>query len=201
VSGGGAGDGASKRRKKKATCVVEPFTLMTLSVAAGTSVSHCVAAALTQEQVSQDVGDSDDEDEDGERASGTPCFVREQRLGAAPRRALVVQLGRWAVTSEGEAVKLGNVVALDRVLQLPIDASAVTTDARKPSSAKYRIKAAVCHRGTHPGRGHYVTYIFGDGSESWLTNDASVTTIPSDTALQTASNDTPYLVLYLPVDK
>jgi ubiquitin carboxyl-terminal hydrolase 10 len=78
------------------------------------------------------------------------------RFGQLPS-ILLLQLRRWAMTREGELVKLDNVVHLKRALQIP---RSICGDETLDNAARsYRLLSVVCHRGDTVGRGHYVTYL------------------------------------------
>ena len=96
---------------------------------------------------------------------------------------LLIHLQRFAVTAEGEAVKLDNVLHFGPRLTLPTKlfaapgtsanaASAPPSGTPSPASVggggppaggvEYRLCAAMCHRGTSTRSGHYVTYVLPD---------------------------------------
>ncbi|KPA84657.1 putative mitochondrial ubiquitin hydrolase [Leptomonas pyrrhocoris] len=78
------------------------------------------------------------------------------RFGQLPS-ILLLQLRRWAVTREGDLVKLDNAVHVKRTLQIP---RTICGDATLSSSERsYRLLSVVCHHGDAMGRGHYVTYL------------------------------------------
>ncbi|KAG5470525.1 hypothetical protein LSCM1_01769 [Leishmania martiniquensis] len=78
------------------------------------------------------------------------------RLGHLPS-ILFLQLRRWAVTREGELVKLDNVVRVKRTLLIP---RTICGDETLGNAERtYRLLSVVCHRGDAVGRGHYVTYL------------------------------------------
>ncbi|CAM42935.1 putative ubiquitin hydrolase [Leishmania braziliensis MHOM/BR/75/M2904] len=78
------------------------------------------------------------------------------RLGHLPF-ILFLQLRRWAVTREGELVKLDNVVHIKRMLLIP---RTICGDETLDNTERtYRLLSVVCHRGDAVGCGHYVTYL------------------------------------------
>ncbi|KPI90840.1 putative ubiquitin hydrolase putative cysteine peptidase Clan CA family C19 [Leptomonas seymouri] len=78
------------------------------------------------------------------------------RLGHLPS-ILLIQLRRWAMTREGNLVKLDNVVHLRRTLEIP--RSICSDETLSNAGRSYRLLSAVCHRGDAMSRGHYVTYL------------------------------------------
>ncbi|KAL7709699.1 ubiquitin hydrolase [Lotmaria passim] len=79
------------------------------------------------------------------------------RFGHLPS-ILLLQLRRWAITREGDLVKLDNTVHLKRTLQIPRNICADETLSN--AERTYRLLSAVAHRGDAVSRGHYVTYLF-----------------------------------------
>lgn len=78
------------------------------------------------------------------------------RFGQLPS-ILLIQLRRWAMTREGDLVKLDNVVHLKRTLQIP--RTICGSESLSNAERSYRLLSVVCHRGDAVGRGHYVTYL------------------------------------------
>ncbi|GET91459.1 ubiquitin hydrolase, putative [Leishmania tarentolae] len=78
------------------------------------------------------------------------------RLGQLPS-ILFLQLRRWAVTREGELVKLDNVVRIKPTLMIP---RTICRDETLCNTERaYRLLSVVCHRGDDVSWGHYVTYL------------------------------------------
>ncbi|CUF60804.1 Hypothetical protein, putative [Bodo saltans] len=138
------------------------------------------------------------------------CEVsRAQQIGALPH-ILILQLKRWAVTAEGDVVKLDNVVRIPVDLTIPQSTCsvAITGSGRGGGYRQYALQSVVCHRGggadtSASGRsagGHYVSYVTrgkqqaarDDSGPYWLCNDMKISTASHSTM----EADTPYLLFY-----
>lgn len=124
---------------------------------------------------------------------------RRQRIGSLPL-ILVIQLRRWAVTAEGESVKLDNIVDFGIDLVVPASTCAVDTSIKQRS---YQLMSVVCHRGESQSSGHYVTYVVNHGrkhggsdegvANATLCNDTKVT----QSSISAAVKDTPYFLFFM----
>ncbi|KAG5494668.1 hypothetical protein JIQ42_02283 [Leishmania sp. Namibia] len=117
------------------------------------------------------------------------------RLGHLPS-VLFLQLRRWAVTREGELVKLHNVVHIKRSLLIP---RTICVDETLGNAERaYRLLSVVCHRGDAVGRGHYVTYLVHHAATPAIfkvqarepgNQDAAIVRSPPDAATVILCND------------
>ena len=173
----GATRGAAGVGRGVTSVLVEPFSSLTVPVSCpmrpgeAPTLLDCIQHALAAEKI--------------ERADDSgKAMTRETRLGFPPPPVLLIHLQRFAVTAEGEAVKLDNVLHFGPRLTLPTKLFAAPgTSANAPPSAppspagggggsggggpaaggvEYRLCAAMCHRGTSTRSGHYVTYVLPD---------------------------------------
>jgi ubiquitin carboxyl-terminal hydrolase 10 len=174
--------------------VVEPFLTLNVPVsamnrvnpAAPPTVLDCIVSSMAKEAVDAE-----------ERV-----IRREMLFGQIPL-VLVVQLSRWAITREGEVVKLDNVVSLASKLIIPREMIFGAT-----SGAEYQLQSIICHRGNTPNSGHYVTYVLGgtsvaapavgenESATAAVANDSRVTRTTLQQALKDAEKDAPYLLFY-----
>lgn len=137
-------------------------------------------------------------------------LIKTLRLHTLPN-ILLLQLRRWAVTAEGELVKLDNVVQVRRSLQIP--RNVCTDDKLSNKDRSYRLLSVVCHRGSATGRGHYVTYLAShvanprmskgcsnaDGASSALESTSAVLcndTVLSITPLKNVEKESAYFLVY-----
>lgn len=175
---------ASTTARAVTSAVVEPFRTLAVAVSAPgrgsgatPTVADCIAHAFAREAI---------EHVDPEAAAA--AMQRRTRLGTLPT-VLIVQLQRWAVTREGDVVKLDNVVALHAKLVVPADLQSATNS--RP--VEYALRTVVCHRGHDMQSGHYVAYVVGPGGAVSLADDMRVST---SATLAAAAKDTPYMLAY-----
>lgn len=93
--------------------------------------------------------------EDRNGGTGSAEMRKQELIGTLPN-VLVIQLKRWAVTSEGDVVKIDNIVSFGPSLVMPAEVCAEKANGAERS---YTLKAVVCHRGMQAVSGHYVTYL------------------------------------------
>ena len=142
--------GGRETGKSVTSVTYEPFTILPIGVAfaARCTVDEALIHSFQQETVLDD-------------ARGVE--MKKSTVIEGLPQTLVLQVRRWAVTGDGEVVKLDNQLTFDR----PDGTRLVVPQAccaRKlpPSQRSYRLLAAVCHRGNEAQKGHYVTYLIDD---------------------------------------
>ncbi|ESL05776.1 ubiquitin hydrolase [Trypanosoma rangeli SC58] len=174
--------------KHHASVLVEGFFLLQVDV--GFSAECSLEMALERTLQSERVYDS-------ARAKDLLKTVKLLRLP----KVLLLQLRRWAVTAEGELVKLDNVVRFSKTLVLP---KSTCADATLANAARtYELVAFIAHRGSATERGHYVAYLANASlpvsavaqGKSLLTfcNDAKVQLVPLHEAVE---SEAVYLLVY-----
>ncbi|EAN80392.1 ubiquitin carboxyl-terminal hydrolase, putative [Trypanosoma equiperdum] len=132
-------------------------------------------------------------------------LVKTMKLHQLPL-VLFAQLRRWAVTAEGELVKLDNIVRFGKTLVLP---KSICSDETLSGTARtYQLVAFVAHRGSATGCGHYVTYIVNASlpenarSNSLVTGGEEVLTLCNDvrishvTMREAIEGEAAYLLVY-----
>jgi ubiquitin carboxyl-terminal hydrolase 10 len=144
--------------------VYEPFSCLSLTVsfAARCTVEEALIRTLQPEVVQ-------DEARGVEMQKTTQMEILPQTL--------VLGVRRWAVTAEGDIVKIDNQVLFGDPLasqqqQQTKEGAAVSTNLIIPQECcvhkltqqqrRYRLTAVVCHRGDGTQRGHYVTYLINE---------------------------------------
>lgn len=92
-------------------------------------------------------------------AAGGKSIKKSSLLVELPE-ILILHLSRWAVTAEGEVVKIDNTVTYRSSLTIP---ASICPDrlANQPKQRMYRLLSVVAHRGNSAHGGHYVTYLSG----------------------------------------
>ena len=183
--------GGSTNRNKGITSVrAHPF--FAIPVAVGGAVRQTIEEALKFTCMQETV-------ENDERGT---TMTKQEKMGVLPQ-TLIVQIKRWAMTAEGDIVKLDNVVTFGPTLVLPND---LTSHAGMPGVERtYILSSVVCHRGTGSSKGHYVTYLnnspqaavdaaeeAGKGYPMSLCDDFKVTA----SSLQHTWEDSPYFLFY-----
>ncbi|RNC60513.1 ubiquitin hydrolase [Trypanosoma cruzi] len=134
---------------------------------------------------------------DSARAKDLLKTVKLRRLPTV----LLLQLQRWAVTAEGELVKLENLVRFSKTLVLP--KSTCSDKTLSNATRTYELVAFIAHRGKATERGHYVTYLAnaslptpttaqGDAALTFC-NDAKVHTVTMREAIE---GEAVYLLVY-----
>lgn len=135
--------GKSKQRDH-ASVVLERY--YTLPVDVGFAMECTIEEALERTFATERIFD----DERGKDLKKTLLLHRLPQV-------LFLHLRRWAITAEGELVKLDNVVRYSRTLILP---RSVCSDETLSNKARtYKLLSVVAHRGASTGQGHYVTYL------------------------------------------
>lgn len=132
------------RQRDHASVVVEHFYCLPVDIgfAMETSIEEAIERTMTTEKIY-------DSDRDKE-------LKKTLMLRDLPN-VLFLHLRRWAVTAEGELVKLDNTVKIGRSLVLP---RSVCSDDKLSNKARtYQLNSVVMHRGAATGKGHYVTYL------------------------------------------
>ncbi|KAH9578653.1 Peptidase C19 [Trypanosoma melophagium] len=177
------------RTKNFASVVVESFFVLQVDVCFGADCKIEVALerTLQTERVHDDAREKD--------------LLKTVKLRQLPN-LLFLQLRRWAVTAEGEYVKLDNIVRFSKTLVLPKSTCSDTTLSN--SARTYDLVAFIAHRGRATERGHYVTYLTNAATSAertengndllTLCNDAKVTTATMQEAL---GSEAVYFLLYL----
>jgi ubiquitin carboxyl-terminal hydrolase 10 len=176
--------GSQGAGRNVASVVVEPFTTLVVPVAVAASgrptLLDCIVASMASEAVAR----ADDSGRSMHRAA---------TLAAPLPTVLVVQLQRWAVTREGEVLKLDNVVTIPAKMALPAKLCGGGA-----AGAEYHLLSVVCHRGQTAHGGHYVTYVAQQQpGQLVLANDGKVTLLPPPTAFDVMAQDTPYMACYM----
>ncbi|ORC88366.1 ubiquitin hydrolase [Trypanosoma theileri] len=177
------------KTKNFASVVVESFFVLQIDVCFGADCSLEVALerTLQTERVHDDAREKD--------------LLKTLKLRQLPN-VLFLQLRRWAVTAEGEYVKLDNIVRFSKTLVLP---KSTCSDATLSNSLRtYDLVSFIAHRGRATERGHYVTYLTNaatpgvrtEGGNDLLTlcNDAKITTVTMREALET---EAVYFLVYM----
>lgn len=90
--------------------------------------------------------------------AGGKTIVKTTKVGELPR-ILILHLSRWAVTREGDIVKIDNKVQFGNTLAFPPSICTRELSSLPASQRSYRLLAAVAHRGHSSADGHYVAYI------------------------------------------
>ncbi|KEG07351.1 ubiquitin hydrolase [Trypanosoma grayi] len=182
------------KTKDHVSVVVEGFFMLQVDVCFGAECSLEVALerTLQMERVHDDAREKD--------------LLKTLKLRRLPI-VLLLQVRRWAVTAEGELVKLDNIVHFSKTLVLPKSTCADTTVSN--AARTYELVAFVSHRGRATERGHYVAYLT-DASSSGnvapaaveavrggevltLCNDARVTTATMQEAVE---GEAVYVLVY-----
>ncbi|KAF8279557.1 ubiquitin hydrolase CA [Trypanosoma cruzi cruzi] len=174
--------------KDHASVLVEGFFLLQVDVgfSAECSLEMALERSLQRERVY-----------DSARAKDLLKTVKLRRLPTV----LLLQLQRWAVTAEGELVKLDNLVRFSKTLVLP--KSTCSDNTLSNAARTYELVAFIAHRGKATERGHYVAYLT-NASLSTLTtaqgeaaltfcNDAKVHTVTMREAIE---GEAVYLLVY-----
>ncbi|EPY40866.1 ubiquitin carboxyl-terminal hydrolase 10 [Angomonas deanei] len=120
-------------------------------------------------------------------------------LGKLPK-ILCLHLRRWAVTAEGELVKLDNTVRFGKTLVIPSSICAKEVAANQRS---YRLSSVVAHRGAATAKGHYVSFLTANAANPLITSsvteaecvlcdDARVSVVP----FESIRGESSYFLLY-----
>lgn len=133
-----------QRQRNRVSVLIERYYCLPVDV--GFAPECTVEQALERTFMTERIYDSEHEKN----------LKKTLRLGHLPS-ILFLQLRRWAVTREGELVKLDNVVRVTRTLLIPRTICA--DDTLGNTERMYRLLSVVCHRGDAVSRGHYVTYL------------------------------------------
>ncbi|TPP47140.1 Ubiquitin carboxyl-terminal hydrolase family protein [Leishmania donovani] len=133
-----------QRQRDRVSVLIERYYCLPVDV--GFAPECTVEQALERTFMTERIYDSEHEKK----------LKKTLRLGRLPS-VLFLQLRRWAVTREGELVKLDNVVRIKRTLLIPRTICADETLGN--TERAYRLLSVVCHRGDAVSRGHYVTYL------------------------------------------
>ncbi|KAK7199728.1 ubiquitin hydrolase [Novymonas esmeraldas] len=172
-----------QRQRDRVSVMVESYYCLPVDV--GFAPECTIEQALEHTFVTERIYDSEREKN----------LKKTLRLGRLPS-ILFLQLRRWAVTREGELVKLDNVVHLKRTLQIP---RTICSDETLGNAGRaYRLLSVVCHRGDAVGRGHYVTYLVHHAASPAIlkvqasepgNKDAAIVRSPPDPASVILCND------------
>ncbi|RNF24303.1 ubiquitin hydrolase [Trypanosoma conorhini] len=174
--------------KDHASVLVEGFFLLQVDVgfSAECSLEMALERTLQRERVY-----------DSARAKDLLKTAKLRRLPTV----LLLQLRRWAVTAEGELVKLDNVVRFSKTLVLP---KSTCSEATLNNAARtYELVAFIAHRGRATERGHYVAYLANaflpdpavvqGNAVLTICNDAKVEPVPLREAVE---SEAVYLLVY-----
>lgn len=183
--------GGTTTRNKGVTSVrAQPFFVLPVEVggASRQTIEEALKFTCARETIEND-----------ERGT---VMTKQERIGVLPQ-TLVVQIKRWAVTAEGEVVKLDNLITFGPTLIVPGD---IVAQGSMPGAERtYTLSSVVCHRGVGMAKGHYVTYLNncppsvvqasedgGRGHPLNLCDDFRVTA----STLAQAWTDSPYFLFY-----
>nr|CCC54038.1 putative mitochondrial carrier protein [Trypanosoma vivax Y486] len=174
------------RSRNHASVVLEGFTVLPVDVgfSAECSLDEALLHTLQKEKIYDEKRGKD--------------LVKTTRFHSLPL-VLFLQLRRWAVTAEGELVKLDNVVRFSRTLVLP--KATCTEEALSGDGRRYNLIAFVAHRGSSMERGHYVTYLVNTSGGAGSVDEDGVI-LCNDTRISAASlreaveNEAVYLLVY-----
>lgn len=171
--------GGASTTRNVTSVTVEPFWCLLLDVS-WTGKGDPTVAELMESTFAKEII----EDEARGRDMKRQVFVGELPL------VLIVQLKRWAITAEGEVVKLENRVRLLKDLVVPQQVCSKPFGAKQRS---YSLCSVVSHRGASHVKGHYVSYVSADHGQSvYLCNDARVT----KSSWGDAEKEAPYFLFY-----
>lgn len=129
--------------KNRISATVESF--FTLSLKIGFKATCTVGEALERAFQKEEINVSDS------------MTLHKSMLFVELPKILIVHLCRWAITAEGEVVKIDNAVTCPSTLTIPPHLCADRE--LPPSDRLYRLLSVVAHRGTEANSGHYVTYL------------------------------------------
>lgn len=135
--------GKSKQRNH-ASVVVEPFYSLAIDV--GFSMECRIEDAIERTLSTERIYDTGHDKE-----------LRKTLLLNKLPNILFLHLRRWAMTAEGDLVKLDNTVRFGKMLVLP---RCVCADEELSNKSRtYKLLSAVAYRGSATTKGHYVTYL------------------------------------------
>ncbi|CBZ36862.1 ubiquitin hydrolase, putative [Leishmania donovani] len=172
-----------QRQRDRVSVLIERYYCLPVDV--GFAPECTVEQALERTFMTERIYDSEHEKK----------LKKTLRLGRLPS-VLFLQLRRWAVTREGELVKLDNVVRIKRTLLIPRTICADETLGN--TERAYRLLSVVCHRGDAVSRGHYVTYLVHHAATPAVlkvqssepgNKDTAILRLPPDAATVILCND------------
>ncbi|CBZ29513.1 cysteine peptidase, Clan CA, family C19,putative [Leishmania mexicana MHOM/GT/2001/U1103] len=169
-----------QRQRNRVSVLIEKYYCLPVDV--GFAPECTVEQALERTFMTERIYDSEHEQH----------LKKTLRLGHLPS-ILFLQLRRWAVTREGELVKLDNVVRIKRTLLIP---RTICGDETLGNTERtYRLLSVVCHRGDAVSRGHYVTYLVHHAATPAVLKVQSSDPGNKDTAILRSPPDTATVIL------
>ena len=194
-----ASKGAEGVQSKHVTSIVcEPFFSLSVPLSCPTSdscpslVDCMIHSVLSKEKITSN-----------DAAGSEVTIKRETRLCFPPPPVLIIHLMRWAITREGEVVKLENKISVSPKIKIPakLFSTQHADHSKIPiNGVEYRLSSAICHRGAKNASGHYVTYVVcptdrshSDSVSVHLANDSRV----NQSSMAELCADTPYVLWFV----